>query len=677
MYCPSCQQENAETSSFCIYCGTELRDEAGDTEGPSLDAASDASHDDPISELRRDVRGLQRQVREIRSVLSSQGARLTTPQPAQGGRDVAPGVREPVPSQPTLWERMDWEPIVGGNWLARIGILAVVIGTGFFLKLAFDNDWIGETGRVVMGIVAGLAFLGASEYWQKRYPAYTQALGGGGIAILYLSIFSAFALYGLIDFYPAATLLLLVSATSAALALRQESVALAVIGIGGAFVAPFILSGFAEGTATETLSGRSLQLITYIIAVDLGVVALSTFRSWRWFTLLALLGSLASYGAWYAEYGDTVTTLTSEGSLTIIFLIFVGATTLFQLIWRRPPEASDLTLMVTNATAYFGISYGLLWDDFREWMGGITLLLSLFYGGLAYLALMRIREHVYLALMSLGIALIFLTIAVPVQLDGPWIAVAWSVQGAVLMWASFNLRMWQLRAFSMGVFVTLAVRLLAFDTPVDLEDFQVILNYRMLAFASAISALYLAAYLVRRVKDSIQERENVSVPGAGRSFISQDITDTLRGITGLLNDLLHPRVLFAALLVGANFLTLWVLSAEVIATVDSDIVDLSRQAEDHFTSLSLSVLWAVYASLVLAIGIVKRWQAVRLGGLALLAIPVTKLFLVDTFDLEQGYRVAAYLSLGFILLIAGFLYQRYGTAIRGFLFEEQQTSTES
>jgi uncharacterized membrane protein len=562
------------------------------------------------------------------------------------------------------WERVDWEPLVSGNWLARIGVLAVVIGTGFFLKLAFDNDWIGETGRVVLGVVLGLAFLGASEYWQKRYPAYTQALGGGGIAILYLSIFSAFALYGLIDFYPAAALLLLVSATSAALALRHDSVALAVIGIGGAFVAPFILSGFAEETATEVLAGGSLQLIAYIIAVDLGVVALSTFRSWRWFTLLALIGSLASYGAWFDQYSDTVTVLTSEGSLTIIFLIFVGATTLFHLVWRRPPQASDLTLMVTNASAYFGISYGLLWDDFREWMGGFTLLLSLFYGGLAYLALMRIKEHVYLALMSLGIALIFLTIAVPVQLDGPWIAVAWSVQGAVLIWASFNLRMWQLRAFSMGVFVTLAVRLLAFDTPIDLGDFQVILNYRMLAFASGIFALYLAAYLVRREKSSVQERENMSVPGGGRSFISQDITDTLRDITGL-------RFLFPALLVGANFLTLWVLSAEVIATVDSGVVDVSRRAEYFVKSLSLSLLWAVYASLMLAAGIARRWQRVRLAGMILLTIPVLKLFLVDTFDLEQGYRVAAYLSLGFILLIAGFLYQRYGAAIKEFLFEEQ------
>ena len=74
---------------------------------------------------------------------------------------------------------------------------------------------------------------------------------------------------------------------------------------------------------------------------------------------------------------------------------------------------------------------------------------------------------------------------------------------------------------------------------------------------------------------------------------------------------------------------------------------------------------------MLIIGIVRRWQPVRLGGLALLAIPVAKLFVVDTFELEQGYRIVAYFSLGFILLAGGLLYQRYSEAIKGFLFEEQ------
>ena len=238
------------------------------------------------------------------------------------------------------------------------------------------------------------------------------------------------------------------------------------------------------------------------------------------------------------------------------------------------------------------------------------------------------------------------------------------------MWLSFRLRMWNLRASGLCVFAVLAVRVLAFDTTIDdLGDFQVILNSRMLAFASAITALYLAAYLVRRGSHLMQEQQSGGDDESG--VVGADILSLPSNLMDSLRELIHSRLLFPGLLVTANFLTVWILSAEVIATVDSGVVDMSREAEPHVKSLSLSLLWGLYASVMLIIGIVRRWQPVRLGGLALLAIPVAKLFVVDTFELEQGYRVAAYFSLGFILLAGGLLYQRYGEAIKGFLFEEQ------
>jgi uncharacterized membrane protein len=76
----------------------------------------------------------------------------------------------------------EWEQILGGNWLARIGVIALIIGAAFFIKYAFDNDWLGPNARVILGIVAGLAMVGSGYYWQKKYPIFTQALSGGGIA---------------------------------------------------------------------------------------------------------------------------------------------------------------------------------------------------------------------------------------------------------------------------------------------------------------------------------------------------------------------------------------------------------------------------------------------------------------------------------------------------------------
>ncbi len=635
MDCPSCHKANPEGNRFCISCGSPLP--------PPGAPLSPPEPVQPTGDISQQLQALQDEVRRLRADLVFMNDRLATLERVQGIPTTPPRQQRPVPvaapappSPPgedmfgkvSEW---DWEQILGGNWLARVGVLALIIGVGFFLKMAFDNDWIGPTGRVVLGILAGLTMLGGGQYWWKKYPAYAQAITGGGIALLYLSIFAAFAIFDLIGLYPAVGLLLMISVASAGLALRYESMSLAIIGILGAFGAPFVLGGFAPEAREAVQGGQSFQLLAYVMGVDLGVLALSTFRNWRWFTLLALIGSLAAFGAWFGQYGDEVTLFTSQGGLTIIFLIFVGATTLFHIVWRRAPQAFDQVLMIINAAAYFGISYGLLWEDFRAWMGGFSILLALFYGGLAYLALRRSKENVRLSLLALGIALVFLTVAIPVQLgDRAWTTIAWAAEGSVLMWLSFNLRMPQLRIFSYSVFAIVVVRLVFFDTLVDIRTFRPILNERFLAFLVSIAAMYLSAYLLRREKEALSKWEQDSWS-------------------------IYPIFLLAA-----NLFSLWLLSAEIINYFDSWEM---RNAQN----LSLTALWAFYAIVLLVVGIATRSRPVRVAALGLLVVPVAKVFVYDVFTLERVYRVAAFIGLGVLLLTGGYLYQRYSKAIRGFL----------
>ena len=136
----------------------------------------------------------------------------------------SPAIKPPIPAKPPAKPR-EWEQILGGNWLARVGVVALIIGVGFFLKFAFDNNWLGPTSRVILGVVAGLTMIGGGYHWRKRYPTLAQAISGGGIALLYLSIFAAFNIFNLISLYPAVGLLLLVSIGSAALAIRLNSMA--------------------------------------------------------------------------------------------------------------------------------------------------------------------------------------------------------------------------------------------------------------------------------------------------------------------------------------------------------------------------------------------------------------------------------------------------------------------
>ena len=433
----------------------------------------------------------------------------------------------PPPAKKKPAKPREWEQILGGNWLARVGVIALIIGVALFLKFAFDNNWLGPAARVILGTLGGLAMVGGGYYWRKRYPTLAQALSGGGVALVYLSIFAAFYLFQLIPFYPAAGLLLLVSIGSAVLAIRMNSMALAIIGIFGAFSAPFILGTAASGVVQ---TDQGIQLLAYIMVIDIGVLVLSTFRSWRWFTLLAIFGSLIAFGGWYFEFGQRASLLTSQLSITLIFLIFVAATSLFHLIWRRPARGFDYALMVINATAYLGISYGLMWETLREWIGSFTCLLALFYGGLAYLSIRRGAENIRLSLFARGLALVFLTIAIPVQLgDKAWTTIALAAEGTILMWLYLKLRISHFRGYSYAVFAIVAIRLMFFDTSVDAHRFSPVLNERFLAFIMSIAAMYLTSYFLWRRQQESGEKYGYPV-----------------------------------FLIAANIFSLWVIIAEVI-----------------------------------------------------------------------------------------------------------------
>ena len=632
MLCLKCKRENQPSANFCTFCGAPLIA--------------------PEAEAPREESSLQEEVRRLRELVIAMNNRLNV---LEGRQDTAAPPPEPAPvapiqkATPLVAEKApppklpkarkgEWEQILGGSWLARVGVLALVIGIGFFLKFAFDNNWLGPTGRIILGIIIGLVLLGAGFWWRKRYPVLTQVLSGGGIAVLFLSIFASFAIYDLVHFYVAFAFLFLVSIGSAVLALRYNSMSLAIIGILGAFIAPFILGAFGGSGPGDT--GQAIQLLGYIILVNIGVLILSSFRNWRWFTLLALFGSLIAFGVWYGQFDRQISVATAEIGLTIIFLIFVSATTLFHIIWRRAPQAFDFTLMLINAAAYLGISLGLMWDTYRAWMGGFVFLIALFYSAVAYLAFKRQVESPRLSLFAVGAAVALLTIALPVQLgNNAWATVAWAAEGAVLVWLSFALRVPQLRWYSCVVFFAMAVRLFFFDTQVSIGAFQPVLNERFLAFAVSIAALYATGLLLLR-----ESRKS--------------------GIS---------RADAAVYLIAANFFTIWLLSFEAWDSFSSALRAAEGPVREGLRSaqhLSLTAVWALYAVIGLVVGIVKRWRYVRISALALLVVPIVKVFVFDVFKLELGYRIGAFVGLGILLLVAAYLYQRYSKVIKGVFTEK-------
>ncbi len=664
----------------------------------------------------------------------------------EGGRRSRGGRRRGGQGFPTVpTPNWNWEWLIGGNWLARIGVVALIVGAAFFISLAIDRGWLGEAERVILGLIAGLAFMGAGEFYRTRYPIWAQTVAGGGLAILYLSVYGGFALFGLIDPVPAFGLFALITVAGVAQALRQESVGLAVLAIFGGFATPLLLQ--------ENLPDERL-LLAYVLVLDMGVLALASMRNWRWFTLLAWAWSLVLFAFWYWEL-EPSTGLAQIG-ISTIFLIFAGSTAAFHIVRRKPAGILDIALLTANAIAYCLISYGIMFDAYRPWMGGFTALLAAFYILLVTACRIRGGASLNLTLYTVAPAVGFAALAVPIQLEGPWVSLAWGIEALVLLWLSFPLAMRELRWSGYLILLVSAFWVLAADTPAALErDLTPFLNQPMIGYAAAVIAPALAACLLYLRRAEVPGEEwaipalavwgavvgavvlpvqldgaLVSVSWAAYAVFLLLVSvrlrmDALRWATYVLLaalvirlaaietadidlDTLRPVInwrflafgsgiasLYAALWLarrssvnfGARFreveataapvalfglatlASLWILSAEILASADSARLNLSAQASDNVAVLGLTLLWAIYGAALMLLGVLRRMRLVRVTGLGLLIVSVIKLFAYDSGALEQEYRVIAFLALGALLVAGGFLYQRHSSAVREFLFE--------
>jgi uncharacterized membrane protein len=327
-----------------------------------------------------------------------------------------------------------------------------------------------------------------------------------------------------------------------------------------------------------------------------------------------------------------------QSGLPLLLLIVVAAvTTLHYLVWRRTLTDLDKIISAANALFYLGISL-VLWSQYRVWMGFLYLVLASLYGTLSYFTLRKNKQDNF-GQIVLGIAVAFLTLAAYAQFgNSVWTTVTWSLEFVILTWSAIRLKLPRLMDFSMIAFVLVGGRLLRYDTVVDVSTYQPIINERVLAFIVGIAATYSSAYLIRRAREGAEQWLPFT----------------------------------AVLLVAANLFTLWVISFEVWNYFGSRLIAASQTtslALRNMQNLSLTALWAFYAMVLLAIGISKRWRLVRIWALGLLIIPIIKVFLYDVWALQTIYRIVAFVGLGILLIVGGYLYQRNSKAIRGFFAE--------
>jgi len=531
--------------------------------------------------------------------------------------------------------RESLESKIGGNLLNKVGMAAVILGMAYFLKYAIDNEWIGEAGRVMIGVLTGLGFVAWGEsLHRKEMRGYAVTILGGGVAILYFSIFAAFSFYHLLDQIPALLLMVLITAATVVMSVRYDSKTIAIFATVGGFLTPALLS-----TGKDNQNG----LFTYILLLDLGVLTLAYFKNWRVLNLLAFFFTQLIFVGWNLNFYNSTKLWRTEFWLTVFFLLFAVMSFLYNITHQQKTTFRDLSLITLNGGCYFLWTYGLLESRYSDYLGFYAVLMAAVYVALGSVAYRRAQTDSYLFLVFLGLGLTCLTVAIPIQLKQNWITVGWSVEAAVLTWVGFHLDSSKTRRAALLIVVMVVFRLLFLDssfTSAFSDDFTFLFNKRAMAFLAGIASLFAMAYLYHRNRQKLEGLEP--------------------WLTG-------------GLFISANLLVLFFLTTEISGSFEAAYYrasdyQLKRDIRSRM-QLSISALWGFYSIVLVTVGILRRLQPLRLLAILLFAATILKVFFVDLGEMEKIYRIIASIGLGVILLAVSMMYQRYRTQINEFVLK--------
>jgi uncharacterized membrane protein len=580
------------------------------------------------------------------TALELQLARLTGAAVVASVEPVAPPPLEvpivladtPLPPVRSLEDRL------GSQIFSRVGIVALLIGATWFLKLAIDSQWIGVTARVLAGLLAGAGLVVWSERFRRKgFPAFSYTLKAVGSGVLYLSLWAAFQLYHLLPAGVALVAMLLITAWNAYMAWAQDAEVLAAYALVGGCATPLLLS---------TGGNHEIFLFTYLLAIDVAAVVLVRLKPWPRLLLGVFPATVAYFIGWYSGFYSAEQFGVTAVFVALFFLAFASVP--LRLLRARSGEEDVVVapawrlgviteVLVPLANAAFGALafYSVLQDSGDH--AGLPWMVLVFAA--IYLGLMRLPQSAAAAAVHLSLAIVFVTVAIPLKVSGSWISVSWLVEGAALLWVAARLaavpvsqdstteaykvlRLLAVGALLLGFFSLMMDLFLSgwFGHRVG----TAFLNRRFATALVGIVAFALAAWIALRAEAALVAAESTK-----RKHFWLQIGG---GAIIALN-------LIAVLAVVREIEQLW---SHVETNADADL----RQA------LAISAFLMVYGAGLLAIGFWKKSAFVRWQALLLIVYTIAKTFLYDMRNLSQGYRVASFMALGALLLAVSFAYQK-------------------
>jgi uncharacterized membrane protein len=320
--------------------------------------------------------------------------------------------------------------LIGGNIVAKVGVLILFFGVGFLLKYAYEQGVLPVPVRLAGVGAVGVGMLVGGWRLLERRRLYALILQGGGIGLLYLDVFFALRVYGLVDATTGFAAFMALGVAATLLAVRQDAKVLAVLGLTGAFLAP-VLAG--------SKSGNHVGLFSYYTLLNAFILTISWFKAWRDLNLVGFIFTFAVALLWGAEnYRPEL-----FSSVEPFVLVFVAMYLVIPILFaqRQPPELKGLI----DGTLVFGtplctafmqaalvkdLPYGLAWS------AGVA---SALYAVLAAMTIrregLRLLGETYVAL-----SVVFGTLTVFFAFDAYPTFALWTLEGAAIVWVGLRQR---------------------------------------------------------------------------------------------------------------------------------------------------------------------------------------------------------------------------------------------
>lgn len=362
---------------------------------------------------------------------------VTTPTPAPSQNRPTTPINRPVspppPSQPSLLDNMVLAVrnfFTQGNPIVRIGMVIMFFGVSFLVKYASGQGLLPIELRLSAVILVAVALLVFGWRTRLRPGGYGLVLQGGGIAIIYLTLFAAAKMYQLMPLSLAFALLFVVVVFGVLLAVLQNAQVLAILATAGGFLAPIL---------TSSGSGSHVGLFSFYLILNLGILGIAVYKSWRLLNWVGFIFTFVITALWGVLKYEPALYASTQPFLLAFFALYLTLAVLFS--FKQPANLKGLV----DGSLVFGlplVAFGLQTKLLMHTEYGLAISaagLAAIYLALCYLLAKRhlATQRVLIeAFLALGVS--FATLAVPLALDASWTSVTWALEATGLVWLGFR-----------------------------------------------------------------------------------------------------------------------------------------------------------------------------------------------------------------------------------------------